>query len=421
MPMKRITALATLLKRRHTAPTAENLASATPARRTFWRDRRGAVTTIVAATMPILVGFSALGIDMANVYRHRRLLQDTASAAALAGSTMLPDQPSNATIVATTATAMAAKNMPVARFGTVLQTADVQTGTWNFSTRVFTPTTTNPTAVRVTVKSTTANSNAFPLYFTRLIGYSTVDLTATATATFGSNKAWDITIIQDVTASLNSTQMSDAKTADQALLDCVKNNTGPTSQVGVESFTAIHQTKINITSVGTTSNYNNLKNAITGMNICGNSGQPACSGTNIAAGIQAGISQFTGGGYTQPSANFGKAIILVTDGIPNWTNSSTTNNGAYGSSMGGACTGCTSANGDSVLAANATAQADAAHTAGIDVFTIFLQQAGSTVADQNFLASLVRGNGKAYTTANSGSLSALMGSVCSFIPKQLVD
>jgi len=382
------------------------------------RGRRGTVSLMVGVTMPALVGFTALGVDAANLYRHRRMLQATADMAALAGSALLP----NTANAVTTAVSYATKNMPTAKYGNVLTAADVSTGTWNPTTRVFTAGGTNQSAVRVTVRSTSARGNPFGLTFAGIFGFRTADLTATATATFGTYQPWDISIIQDVTASLSSSQMTNAKNADRAMLDCVKNNFGAQSQVSILSFTGINQTKIGMTSVTTTTNYNSLTNAINSMNICGNSGQPACSGTNIAAGIQLGLSKFTTG-YTPAVNGYGKALIIVSDGEPNWTRSSTTNNGLYGPTMGGTCTGCTNqTNGDAGLRANAIAQADAAAAAGLSIFTVYLDQSnGTNTAARDFLASLVRGNGQAYSSTQSNQLSNLMFNICATVPRRLVD
>src|SRR5258708_1729882 len=52
----------------------------------FWRDRRGATIAIVAITLPVLIGFGALGTETGLWYAIKRHDQSAADFAALSGA-----------------------------------------------------------------------------------------------------------------------------------------------------------------------------------------------------------------------------------------------------------------------------------------------------------------------------------------------
>jgi len=366
----------------------------------------------VAATLPVVVGFTALGVDASYVYWHRTKLQETANAAALAGSSLLPDS----TAAQTAAIAYAQTNMPTGKYGNVLVAADAVSGTWNPSTRVFTSGGANRSAMRVTLRSSTANSNPVRLFFAGIFGYSQMNITASATATFGSYKSWDVIIVQDVTASF-SQEIADARTADQTLLSCLKNSMNATSQVGLTTFTGSSQTQRALTAMDTVisagppqvKGYDALTTKISQLDYCGTgSPMPSCSGTNIAAGLNAAVSQFTTG-YTAGTDSSGKAIILVSDGAPQV-------NAGMGN-YSGTCPSCT----DAKLATLATNAANAANAAGVVVHTVYFDR-DNNATDRAFLASLARGTGaKALSTPTASQLSSLVFEICATIPRRLVD
>ncbi len=83
-----------------------------------------------AITLPALVAFSALAIDMSYAYWTRTQLQHAASAAALAGASQLNGPADTAITVKAEAIAYANLNMDPARFGTTLVAVDVTLGTY---------------------------------------------------------------------------------------------------------------------------------------------------------------------------------------------------------------------------------------------------------------------------------------------------
>ena len=57
--------------------------------RSLWRDRRGAVTIYIAASMPVLMGIGAMSLDLGRLMTVNTELQSAADAAAMAGAAEL--------------------------------------------------------------------------------------------------------------------------------------------------------------------------------------------------------------------------------------------------------------------------------------------------------------------------------------------
>ncbi len=57
-----------------------------PSMKAFLRDQQGSVLTLLAASMVMVAGFTALAVDAGYLYALRSKLQATADAAALAGA-----------------------------------------------------------------------------------------------------------------------------------------------------------------------------------------------------------------------------------------------------------------------------------------------------------------------------------------------
>ena len=55
------------------------------------KDQKGTVIVLFALTLTVLLGFTALAIDIGDLYVGRNELQNAADAAALAGALLLPD------------------------------------------------------------------------------------------------------------------------------------------------------------------------------------------------------------------------------------------------------------------------------------------------------------------------------------------
>ena len=103
--------------------------------KSFLHSQNGAIAAIVVVSLPVLLGFAALAIDMSYAYQTRNMLQITASAAALAAE---PELPNRAQVV-TKAMEYVEENMPAANHGMVLDNSDVVLGNWDPDTKTWSP------------------------------------------------------------------------------------------------------------------------------------------------------------------------------------------------------------------------------------------------------------------------------------------
>ena len=164
----------------------------------FCIDDHGIGSIWMLCLLPLFLVLAGLGMDGTAAFRTRDMLQSTADASALAGALQLPiagaATSAQETAAATSARTYSQRNMTVAGFGNVLNlnattNGDIQYGNWNGTT--FTspaPSGTAENAIEVTVKTATANSNAYPTSFLALIGKSSWDIAATAIAINGVPK-----------------------------------------------------------------------------------------------------------------------------------------------------------------------------------------------------------------------------------------
>lgn len=164
----------------------------------FCGDDHGVGSIYMLCLLPLFLVLAGLGMDGTAAFRTRDMLQSTADASALAGAFQLPTSgtasATQETNAAGSARTYAQLNMSVAGFGNVLSTnattnGDIQFGNWNGTTF------TSPAgagqaenAIEVTVKTATANSNAYPTSFLALIGKASWDIAATAIAMNGVPK-----------------------------------------------------------------------------------------------------------------------------------------------------------------------------------------------------------------------------------------
>ncbi len=377
-------------------------------------DQRGAVLIITTVYLPVIVGFFSLAVDMSYVYRTQAMLQSTADAAALAAMDAQTLPTIDATLACTMAKLYATKNMnPTGtNYGNVLKQntsncSDVVIGTWacavgtlctqsSFVSDAAAPCGTTCNAIKVTTRTASANSNPLVLYFASMIGWSSIDVSATAIATYGNDPGalpWQVGLVQDVSASFQQ-EINNAKAADQALANCML-NAAAGSKLGISVFgeTSVSYLSPTVVNGGTTT----ITNSINGINANGRSPMPQSGGTDIAAGINSAINQVCPGTTcSPPPTSFKPAIVLVTDGLPNMCN-------------GQSC---------SVSTAQAAAQAaaDAAAADGFDIYVLYYCNDGSgtcssqtNLAAQAFLQGLVKGNGKFKASATASDMTSLMG------------
>lgn len=172
--------------------------------------RRRATTLVMVAVMaPVLIGFAALSVDVGAIYNARADLQTAADSAALAAASMMSGLSGPATVDEAFADARQEVDRllgdnPV--LGRVLQVSasDVVFGRASVNPNGgydFTPSTSMPDAIRVTVRMTSDSPNGpLPLYFAPIFGKNSSELSASATAMMAPR---DIAIVADLSASHN--------------------------------------------------------------------------------------------------------------------------------------------------------------------------------------------------------------------------
>ncbi|HUF86046.1 MAG TPA: TadG family pilus assembly protein [Thermohalobaculum sp.] len=144
----------------------------------FMADERGGGTIMGLFWFMVLLAAAGLAVDSTDGLRNKTMLQATADAAALAAAIDLP----NETQVVDTAVTYATSNMVTGHYGSVLNPGDVTIGTWDHATRTFIANAALPDAVHVLVRRATANDNAVPVNFLRIIGFDSWDVQAQSIA-----------------------------------------------------------------------------------------------------------------------------------------------------------------------------------------------------------------------------------------------
>ena len=148
-----------------------------PMKPSLRHQRRGNVIVLSAFLMILMMAMAAFAVDVGYIAEARTQLQRSADAAALAAASQLPNL-YNATVKAK---ASATENKTT--ITPALNTADIVYGFWDRDTATFH----NPkpagrayNAVKITLRRTTANGNPLGLFFGRVLGTNTTDVTATA-------------------------------------------------------------------------------------------------------------------------------------------------------------------------------------------------------------------------------------------------
>lgn len=160
-------------------------------------NNRGATAVIVAICLTMLVGFAALAVDVGYLYATRNELQNAADAGALAGAGFLGARYAELTYseqqaytfakteIVATVNEVTHKNK-AAGVGITINSADVTVGTWVWDpeTRTGTifPTLTAPDAVRVIARRDGGANGPISIFFARVFGIDTLDVSADATA-----------------------------------------------------------------------------------------------------------------------------------------------------------------------------------------------------------------------------------------------
>jgi Flp pilus assembly protein TadG len=145
--------------------------------------RRGSVVVLGAVLMVVLVAFVAFAVDVGHVNMVRTQLQAAADSAALAGVGALNFGPAAAV---NESEQFGEMNVSDNSAVSIVPGEDVALGRWNRNTLTFTAVPATQLqygdAVRVTVRRVAARNNPVNHFFANVMGFSNVDMTATATA-----------------------------------------------------------------------------------------------------------------------------------------------------------------------------------------------------------------------------------------------
>lgn len=154
--------------------------------------RRGSVLVLTMLLMLVLVAMLAFAIDLGYIVHVRTTLQRTADACAMAAAAQLPDE--SAAVAAARSYAQENGWSSGVKIGDGdewngedLDPADVEFGYWSRDTATFTcppPFGRDANAARVTLRRTAATGNPLALFFGRVLGTSSADVSATATAIY---------------------------------------------------------------------------------------------------------------------------------------------------------------------------------------------------------------------------------------------
>jgi hypothetical protein len=346
--------------------------------------------------MIAMIALISLAVDLGRAQLTKTELRAAVDAAARYGMSGLPQ---GVTEVKNRVVAVAAQNKVNGQALSIDPNNDIEFGSWNPTTGVFTVVTgsaqSSATAIRVTGRLTVSRGSAVSLMMGSILGRRNVDMTASAIA--GGGQGADVLIIQDITTSFKD-ELPDAKTGDQALITSLYNNGAGTSRIGVIVFTGWGKTLSAFKAVG--SNYTALSNTITSIKVAGSTGMPVASGTDIAAGFDEAIKDFTASGYTASPG--GKVIILVSDGSPE-------------QNSGGSHPSYT----DSQLLTLAKQRADQLWGMNVHIYVVFFDRDNDATARSN-LNSLKRGNGDFVAVSNPGDLPNALAEVAKRLPIQLL-
>jgi hypothetical protein len=193
-------------------------------------------------------------------------------------------------------------------------------------------------------------------------------------------------------------EIADAREANQAMLDCIRDSAtgGDDPLWGMVLFTGVSTIYEPLQSA--VNSYSALSQSVDDLDLCGQSGMPACSGTHVAPGINSAVNVFTSSPH---DASVNRAIVVVGDGYPNpaGANSSLT---------------------VQQMKNLANQAADAAAAQGISVFTVFFDETNDDTAAA-FFEGLTRGKGKSMRTPDASDLPELMLSICKQTALRLVD
>lgn len=390
------------------------------------RQRRGNIAIIMVVCIFGLLTFAGLAIDWTYVRTTEFELKNATDAAAHAALLELRrsgDMDQARELAIEIASMNKAGGVPV-----TLTPDSIAFGQWDYFSGGFDPAGAKINGVRVSAARNDASADGpVNLFMGPLFGHQAAAVAETAV---GAYRSRDIMVSIDISTSMIE-EMNNAVTALVAFAVNMESRSLPNDRVGLNVFkssatdiTPLQDVEGNIGAIKTgwagdgKSNMDKKKKS--GVTNCyktyctatgcsskyelPGSWMPACStmspdglfgGSNQGAGLLAARNTLT----TNDDRDNTQVIIFISDGRPSCPSGTT----------------CQAAR-----IAYAQAQADAAYAAGINIFTISLNSTSSK-SQTAFMASLVRGYGKAYETPTSADMAKILTAIEQEIPIALVE
>lgn len=168
-------------------------------------DNHGAVGVMVALTLALLLGFSALSIDIGRALVVRHELQNAADASALAGARQLGQSlfyqdsalgtgqdVSPLTGVARMAAQEVGGRNLAEGLALTIPAADVQVGQWNAASRALIPTAQNPDAIQIVARRDGGANAPLGTFLGGILGVSAINVRTIAAARLSPTSRTDL-------------------------------------------------------------------------------------------------------------------------------------------------------------------------------------------------------------------------------------
>ncbi len=193
--------------------------------------RRGNYLMLGALTMPVLMGFGALAIDLAWLRMAQVQAQDLSDAASQAAlmtyrRTLDLDDARDA------ADQVIARNTIA---GGPAELVDLDFGRWDEDARTFTPTDVNPNAVRA--QAGRRDTAGVPYLLARIWGFDRADVVGTSTS---ATRSLQVILAIDITNSWTYDNFESARIASTLFMDSLTGAYGPNDRVGMVHFTGAY-------------------------------------------------------------------------------------------------------------------------------------------------------------------------------------
>ena len=402
----------------------------------------------MAICLAVLMGFAALGFDLAYVRLARLEMQNAADSAAHAAMVNLRVT-GNVSTARAAATSIAASHKVLGKPVTLLS-SDVVFGGWDFAHNTFTPGALPANAVTVNGRRSdpTASDGSVSLSFGRVMGFTEADVSRRSTGAF---RIRDLVLEMDITGSFivdpaggYKVDFDNAVAAVVGMLDYMASLNIPSDQIGMDLFvgkaqelTKLQNLKNNYLAIRTQWYGDGLSSLNTGKHsgiaVCNKTGLvpapspawpnhnwvPHCwdggepgfyAGTNQGAALKSGADKLIALVKNYET----RVIILITDGSPM----------CCAVPQGGNCAdGLTCSDGSALCnCAKSVAQygrnmADYAFSNDISIFTVVF---GATPQGIAYGRELARGMGQAYNTPDSTELQSILIDIAGRLPVALV-